>query len=167
MGIEATSLRDWLLLPPALLGASPSRSSFGEDGTPHLLPWIPHCRSTYLTCADYELRTFDPMDAESNLEAPLSRNEDRVKVELDLGDGKKTNHHRDTNTMPNWAGSPAGTTCALHRPDRHQAHGGRRTSSTTGWARTTTSTSGDEGEVWTRTSWRQSRCAPPALLPLL
>ncbi|MDO5764007.1 MAG: class I tRNA ligase family protein, partial [Bifidobacteriaceae bacterium] len=37
-------------------------------------------------------------------EAPLSRNEDWVKVELDLGDGKKT-YYRDTNTMPNWAGS--------------------------------------------------------------
>ena len=44
------------------------------------------------------------MDAESNPEAPLSRNEDWVKVELDLGDGKKT-YYRDTNTMPNWAGS--------------------------------------------------------------
>ena len=53
---------------------------------------------------DYEPRTFDPMDAESNPEAPLSRNEDWVKVELDLGDGKKT-YYRDTNTMPNWAGS--------------------------------------------------------------
>ncbi|GDZ05673.1 hypothetical protein MCC01950_09860 [Bifidobacteriaceae bacterium MCC01950] len=44
------------------------------------------------------------MDAESDPEAPLSRNEDWVKVELDLGDGVKT-YYRDTNTMPNWAGS--------------------------------------------------------------
>ena len=34
----------------------------------------------------------------------MSRNEDWVKVELDLGDGVKT-YYRDTNTMPNWAGS--------------------------------------------------------------
>ena len=53
---------------------------------------------------DYSPKTFDPEDAESNPEAPLSRNEDWVKVELDLGDGKKT-YYRDTNTMPNWAGS--------------------------------------------------------------
>src|SRR5699024_3272296 len=35
---------------------------------------------------------------------PLGRAEDWVNVELDLGDGLKT-YRRDTNTMPNWAGS--------------------------------------------------------------
>ena len=76
---------------------------YGEDGTPHLLPdsALP---INLPDVPDYEPRTFDPMDAESNPEAPLSRNEDWVKVELDLGDGKKT-YYRDTNTMPNWAGS--------------------------------------------------------------
>lgn len=54
-------------------------------------------------------------------QAPLSR-EDWVRVELDLGDGKKT-YYRDTNTMPNWAGSLL-VLHALPRPDRHQAHGG-------------------------------------------
>ena len=47
-----------------------------------------------------------------------------VKVELDLGDGKKT-YYRDTNTMP---GSLGRLLLVLHalstRPDRHQAHGG-------------------------------------------
>ena len=76
---------------------------YGEDGAPHLLPdsALP---INLPDVPDYEPRTFDPMDAESNPEAPLSRNEDWVKVELDLGDGKKT-YYRDTNTMPNWAGS--------------------------------------------------------------
>jgi len=53
---------------------------------------------------DYSPRTFDPEDADSSPEAPLSRNDTWVAVTLDLGDGPKT-YRRDTNTMPNWAGS--------------------------------------------------------------
>jgi len=37
-------------------------------------------------------------------ETPLSRNKDWVEVELDLGDGPKR-YTRETNTMPQWAGS--------------------------------------------------------------
>ena len=76
---------------------------YGEDGTPHLLP-DDQLPINLPDVPDYSPKTFDPEDAESNPEAPLSRNEDWVKVELDLGDGKKT-YYRDTNTMPNWAGS--------------------------------------------------------------
>ena len=76
---------------------------YGEDGTPHLLP-DEQLPINLPDVPDYSPKTFDPEDAESNPEAPLSRNEDWVKVELDLGDGKKT-YYRDTNTMPNWAGS--------------------------------------------------------------
>ena len=43
-------------------------------------------------------------DAESSPEPPLGRNQDWVDVTLDLGDGPRT-YRRDTNTMPNWAGS--------------------------------------------------------------
>ena len=53
---------------------------------------------------DYSPRTFDPLDSQSSPEAPLGRNEDWVNVTLDLGDGPRT-YRRDTNTMPNWAGS--------------------------------------------------------------
>ncbi|HWO51357.1 MAG TPA: class I tRNA ligase family protein, partial [Ornithinibacter sp.] len=53
---------------------------------------------------DYAPRTFDADDAHSNPEPPLGRNEDWVNVTLDLGDGPKQ-YRRDTNTMPNWAGS--------------------------------------------------------------
>jgi leucyl-tRNA synthetase len=53
---------------------------------------------------DYSPRTFDADDAHSTPEPPLGRNEDWVQVTLDLGDGPKQ-YRRDTNTMPNWAGS--------------------------------------------------------------
>ena len=95
-------LRDWVFSRQRYWG-EPFPIVYGEDGAPHLLPdsALP---INLPDVPDYEPRTFDPMDAESNPEAPLSRNEDWVKVELDLGDGKKT-YYRDTNTMPNWAGS--------------------------------------------------------------
>ena len=53
---------------------------------------------------DYSPRTFEPQDAASSPEPPLGRNEDWVNVTLDLGNGPKM-YRRDTNTMPNWAGS--------------------------------------------------------------
>ncbi|GAA4959741.1 hypothetical protein GCM10023238_28200 [Streptomyces heliomycini] len=56
---------------------------------------------------DYSPRTFDPDDdADTQPETPLSRNEDWVNVTLDLGDGRgPRRYRRETNTMPNWAGS--------------------------------------------------------------
>lgn len=53
---------------------------------------------------NFSPRTFAPDDADSSPEAPLGRAEDWIKVELDLGQGKQT-YYRDTNVMPNWAGS--------------------------------------------------------------
>ena len=53
---------------------------------------------------DYAPRTFPPDDTESDPEPPLARVPEWVEVELDLGDGPKR-YRRDTNTMPNWAGS--------------------------------------------------------------
>ena len=49
-------------------------------------------------------RSFDPEDADSMPEPPLGRLRDWVEVELDLGDGPR-NYRRETNTMPQWAGS--------------------------------------------------------------
>ena len=54
--------------------------------------------------ADFSPKTFDPMDADTEPQTPLSRAEDWVEVELDLGEGPKT-YLRETNTMPQWAGS--------------------------------------------------------------
>ena len=55
---------------------------------------------------DYSPRTFEPDDAASTPEPPLSRVPEWVEVELDLGDGRGVQkYRRETNTMPNWAGS--------------------------------------------------------------
>lgn len=76
---------------------------YDEDGVAHALPesMLP---LELPEVDDYSPRTFDPDDADTQPETPLSRNEDWVDVELDLGDGVKR-YRRETNTMPNWAGS--------------------------------------------------------------
>jgi leucyl-tRNA synthetase len=53
---------------------------------------------------DFSPKTFDPDDADTEPETPLSRAKEWVEVELDLGDGPKR-YTRETNTMPQWAGS--------------------------------------------------------------
>lgn len=101
-GTVSYRLRDWLFSRQRYWG-EPFPIVYGEDGVPHLLPdsMLP---INLPDVPDYSPKTFDPEDAESNPEAPLSRNPEWVKVTLDLGDGPKT-YYRDTNTMPNWAGS--------------------------------------------------------------
>jgi leucyl-tRNA synthetase len=95
-------LRDWLFSRQRYWG-EPFPVVYDDDGRvfalpdallPLRLPDIP----------DYSPRTFAPDDAQSNPEPPLARVQEWVDVELDLGDGPKI-YHRDTNTMPNWAGS--------------------------------------------------------------
>ncbi len=55
---------------------------------------------------DYAPRSFDPEDAASEPAPPLARATEWVEVELDLGDGRGVRKfHRETNTMPQWAGS--------------------------------------------------------------
>jgi leucyl-tRNA synthetase len=53
---------------------------------------------------DYSPKTFADDDADSAPEPPLSRATEWTTVELDLGDGPRK-YRRETNTMPNWAGS--------------------------------------------------------------
>ncbi|MGY2079498.1 leucine--tRNA ligase [Modestobacter sp. SYSU DS0657] len=53
---------------------------------------------------DYSPKTFEIDDADSKPEPPLSRATEWTTVTLDLGDGPKR-YRRETNTMPNWAGS--------------------------------------------------------------
>ncbi len=53
---------------------------------------------------DYSPRVFEPDAADSEPEAPLAKAKDWVEVTLDLGDGERV-YRRETNTMPNWAGS--------------------------------------------------------------
>jgi leucyl-tRNA synthetase len=53
---------------------------------------------------DYTPRTFQPDDKDAEPESPLARNTSWTTVDLDLGDGPRT-YRRETNTMPQWAGS--------------------------------------------------------------
>ncbi|HEY2203037.1 MAG TPA: leucine--tRNA ligase [Pseudonocardia sp.] len=53
---------------------------------------------------DYSPRSYAPDARDTQPEPPLSRAADWVNVELDLGDGPHA-YRRETNTMPQWAGS--------------------------------------------------------------
>ncbi|MFJ8430583.1 leucine--tRNA ligase [Kitasatospora sp. NPDC094019] len=95
-------LRDWLFSRQRYWG-EPFPIVYDEDGVMHALPesMLP---VEVPQVDDYSPHTYDPFDSTSTPKTPLSRNEDWVNVELDLGDGVKT-YRRETNTMPNWAGS--------------------------------------------------------------
>jgi leucyl-tRNA synthetase len=56
--------------------------------------------------ADYAPQAFDPDDANSEPAPPLARATEWVEADLDLGDGRGVRRYRrETNTMPQWAGS--------------------------------------------------------------
>ncbi|MEV7900592.1 leucine--tRNA ligase [Streptomyces anulatus] len=97
-------LRDWLFSRQRYWG-EPFPIVYDEDGIAHPLPesMLP---LELPEVEDYSPRTFDPEDATAQPETPLSRNADWVNVTLDLGDGTgPRKYRRETNTMPNWAGS--------------------------------------------------------------
>ncbi|MCW2869334.1 leucine--tRNA ligase [Actinacidiphila oryziradicis] len=97
-------LRDWLFSRQRYWG-EPFPIVYDEDGVVHALPdsMLP---VELPEVDDYSPRTFDPDDADTSPETPLSRNPDWVTVTLDLGDGAgPRSYRRETNTMPNWAGS--------------------------------------------------------------
>lgn len=97
-------LRDWLFSRQRYWG-EPFPIVFDEDGVAHALPdsMLP---LELPDVPDYSPKTFDPDDDSSEPEPPLSRVHDWVQVELDLGDGRGPRRFtRETNTMPNWAGS--------------------------------------------------------------
>lgn len=101
-GTVTYRLRDWLFSRqrywgepfPIVYDEHDLPIAIPDDLLPVDLPEVP----------DYSPRTYDPDDAGSEPEPPLGRNTDWVNVTLDLGDGPKV-YRRDTNTMPNWAGS--------------------------------------------------------------
>jgi len=97
-----TKLRDWLFSRQRYWG-EPFPIVYDTDGTPIA---IPESELPVLLpdIEDYSPRTFDSEDQVSMPEAPLARAEEWMKVTLDLGDGPKQ-YRRETNTMPQWAGS--------------------------------------------------------------
>jgi leucyl-tRNA synthetase len=95
-------LRDWLFSRQRYWG-EPFPIVYDEHDLPVALPdsMLP---VELPDVPDYAPRTFAPDDTDSEPEPPLARVPEWVEVELDLGDGPKR-YRRDTNTMPNWAGS--------------------------------------------------------------
>ena len=103
-GRTATSyrLRDWLFSRQRYWG-EPFPIVYDDNDQPIALPesmlplLLPETN-------DFTPKAYPPDDAASDPEPPLGRLTDWVHVELDLGDGPKK-YRRETNTMPNWAGS--------------------------------------------------------------
>ncbi|GAA2183043.1 leucine--tRNA ligase [Micromonospora lupini] len=101
-GAVTYRLRDWLFSRqrywgepfPIVYDSSGAAIALPEEMLPVELPEVD----------DFSPKTFDPDDAASDPETPLSRRRDWVEVELDLGDGPKR-YTRETNVMPQWAGS--------------------------------------------------------------
>jgi leucyl-tRNA synthetase len=95
-------LRDWLFSRQRYWG-EPFPIVYDADGNPHTVPEdmlpvaLPETES-------FAPNTFDPDDANTEPESPLGRLTDWVNVELDIGDGPQM-YRRDTNVMPQWAGS--------------------------------------------------------------
>ena len=103
-GTVSYKLRDWLFSRQRYWG-EPFPIVFDEDGVAHGVPesMLP---VQLPDVPDYSPKTFDPDDNSSEPEPPLSRVQEWVEVELDLGDGRGLRRfRRETNTMPNWAGS--------------------------------------------------------------
>jgi leucyl-tRNA synthetase len=101
-GATTFRLRDWLFSRQRYWG-EPFPIVYDETGLPIALPesMLP---VVLPEVDDFSPKTYDPDDANSTPETPLSRKKDWVTVELDLGDGPKQ-YTRETNTMPQWAGS--------------------------------------------------------------
>ncbi|TDD66888.1 leucine--tRNA ligase [Jiangella aurantiaca] len=101
-GAVTYRLRDWLFSRqrywgepfPIVYDENDQPIAVPDDQLPVDLPEVP----------DYSPRTYDADAADTMPEPPLARVPEWVEVELDLGDGPKR-YRRDTNTMPNWAGS--------------------------------------------------------------
>ena len=100
-GVVQYKLRDWLFSrqrywgePFPIVWDEHGPIGLPEDQLPVVLPDVD----------DYSPKTYDPGDANTEPEPPLSRADEWVNVELDLGDGPRQ-YRRETNTMPQWAGS--------------------------------------------------------------
>ena len=95
-------LRDWLFARQRYWG-EPFPIVYDADGCAHPLPdsLLP---VELPDIEDYSPVLFDPDSPDSEPSPPLNKAGEWVHVELDLGDGLKP-YTRDTNVMPQWAGS--------------------------------------------------------------
>ncbi len=95
-------LRDWLFARQRYWG-EPFPIVYDDTGRAHPLPeaMLP---VELPDIADYSPVMFDPDDPDSEPSPPLNKAGDWVHVDLDLGDGLRS-YTRDTNVMPQWAGS--------------------------------------------------------------
>ena len=99
-GTTTYKLRDWLFSRQRYWG-EPFPIVYGDDDRPLPVP------DSMLPVELPEVTDFAPRvsdDPDALPEPPLSRAQDWVFVELDLGDGPRR-YRRETNTMPQWAGS--------------------------------------------------------------
>jgi leucyl-tRNA synthetase len=101
-GTVQYKLRDWLFSRQRYWG-EPFPVVYDADGRPYGLP--DEMLPVELPDTDsFSPRTFDPDDEFSNPESPLDRLTAWKSVTLDLGEGRRA-YTRDTNVMPQWAGS--------------------------------------------------------------
>jgi leucyl-tRNA synthetase len=113
-GAVTYRLRDWLFSRQRYWG-EPFPIVYDETGLPVALPdsMLP---VELPEIADFSPKTFDPDDANSIPETPLSRAREWVEVELDIRPpggthspdktaGGPKRYTRETNVMPQWAGS--------------------------------------------------------------
>ncbi len=102
-GTVTYKLRDWLFSRQRYWGEPFPIVYDPDDGLPRAMPasMLP---VVLPEVADYSPATYADDDDTSEPVPPLSRATDWVTVELDLGEGVKA-YRRETNTMPNWAGS--------------------------------------------------------------
>ncbi|WP_018350903.1 leucine--tRNA ligase [Longispora albida] len=103
-GATTYRLRDWLFSRQRYWG-EPFPIVYDAEGFAHAVPesMLP---VVLPDIDDFSPKTFEPDDADSSPEPPLGRATDWITVELDLGNGDgPQQYRRETNTMPNWAGS--------------------------------------------------------------
>ncbi len=95
-------LRDWLFARQRYWG-EPFPIVYDEHGQAHGIP-EDQLPVELPEVEDYKPVSFEPDDADSEPSPPLAKATEWVNVTLDLGDGPRQ-YRRDTNVMPQWAGS--------------------------------------------------------------